>query len=102
MALKTEKYRKYYLKCSNTFLAGCTAVSLLIGRDVMTICKVWKRWIQEIHTKHHTGPQHSAIADNQEDRHLNHMALMDRTAMSRALIQEMESFAREMSARTVR
>ena len=24
MALKTEKYRKYYLKCSNTFLAGCT------------------------------------------------------------------------------
>ena len=23
MALKTEKYRKYYLKCSNTFLAGC-------------------------------------------------------------------------------
>ena len=23
MALKTEKYRKYYLKCSNTFLVGC-------------------------------------------------------------------------------
>ena len=24
MALKTEKYRKYYLKCSNTFFADCT------------------------------------------------------------------------------
>ena len=23
MALKTEKYRKYYLKCSNTFFADC-------------------------------------------------------------------------------
>ena len=29
MALKTEKYRKYYLKCSNTFLAGCTWI---VGR----------------------------------------------------------------------
>ena len=25
MALKTEKYRKYYLKCSNTFFADCTS-----------------------------------------------------------------------------
>ena len=27
MALKTEKFRKYYLKCSNTFLAGCKQFS---------------------------------------------------------------------------
>ena len=33
MALKTEKYRKYYLKCSNTFLAGC----ILICKSIHTL-----------------------------------------------------------------
>ncbi|GFV79941.1 hypothetical protein TNCV_1217091 [Trichonephila clavipes] len=36
-----------------------------------------------------------------EDKHVTRLALMDRSAMSRALGQESGSFARQVSARTV-
>ncbi|GFW49572.1 hypothetical protein TNCV_2843531 [Trichonephila clavipes] len=43
------------------------------------------------------------ITNNREERHVTHMALMDRTATPRALSQEFGSFARpQVSARTVR
>ena len=36
MALKTEKYRKYYLKCSNTFFADCIC-SLTLAFDYKSL-----------------------------------------------------------------
>ncbi|GFW39893.1 HTH_Tnp_Tc3_2 domain-containing protein [Trichonephila clavipes] len=49
------------------------------------------------------GSQQLPITSSREDRHVTHIALMDRSAASRALSQELGSFARQqVSTGTVR
>lgn len=79
------------------------SIAARVGRDPMTVCRIWNRWVQEGHTDRRAGSQRPAITNSREDRHFTRMALMDRTATSGALSQEMGSFARQqVSARTVR
>ena len=40
LALKTEKYRKYYLKCSNTFFADCTYCIFFLNNYLFTLTKM--------------------------------------------------------------
>ena len=41
MAPKTEKYRKYYLKCSNTFFADCNSnIQIQIQRQDFNLLKM--------------------------------------------------------------
>ena len=70
----------------------------------MTLCRIWDRYVQENHTERHTGSQRSTITHSREDEHLIHMASMNPpiSPTSRALSQEMESFRRQVSARTDR
>ena len=51
-----------------------------VERDLMTVCRIWNRWIQEGRTEHHVGYQLF--------RSLNRIILIDLIAMSRALSQE--------------
>ena len=44
MALKTEKYRKYYLKCSNTFLAGCILYGNFFKKSYVKVKAVINLW----------------------------------------------------------
>ncbi|GFW56416.1 uncharacterized protein TNCV_2089231 [Trichonephila clavipes] len=54
-------------------------------------------------TAHRVGSQRSPITSSREDRHVTRMALMGHAASSRALNQELGSFARQqVLARTVR
>ena len=66
-----------------------------------TVCKIRNRWVQECCIEHGAGYQPPVGTNNRENRHLTCMALMHYTAISRALSQEMESFARQVSARTI-
>lgn len=78
-------------------------IAARVGRDPMTVSRIWNRWVQDNHTERHAGSQRPPITNSREDRHLIRMVTRDRTATSRTLSREMESFARQqVSARTVR
>ncbi|GFV80379.1 hypothetical protein TNCV_2259831 [Trichonephila clavipes] len=63
----------------------------------------FERYGLDGNTERHAGSQRSPITNSREDRHANRRALMDRSATSRALIQELGSFVRQqMPAQTVR
>ncbi|GFS66800.1 transposable element Tcb1 transposase [Trichonephila clavipes] len=65
--------------------------------------RIWNRWVQDGKTERSAGSQRPPITSSREDRHVTLMALMDRAAPSRALSQELGSFAgQQVSARTVR
>ncbi|GFY25133.1 HTH_Tnp_Tc3_2 domain-containing protein [Trichonephila clavipes] len=67
-----------------------------VGRDPMTVSKIWNRWVQDGNTERRAG---STSTYHKQPS----MVLMDRAATSRALSQELESFARQqVSARKVR
>ncbi|GFV96629.1 HTH_Tnp_Tc3_2 domain-containing protein [Trichonephila clavipes] len=66
-----------------------------VGRDPMTVSRIWNRWIQDGNTKHHAGFQRPPISSSREDRHVTRTALMDRAATSRTLSQKLGSFARQ-------
>ncbi|GFU67623.1 uncharacterized protein TNCV_1643721 [Trichonephila clavipes] len=73
------------------------------GRDPMPVSSIWNPWVQDGNTECCAGSQQLPITSNREDRHVTHMALMDRAATSRAPSQELESFARQkVSAHTDR
>ncbi|GFW65608.1 uncharacterized protein TNCV_3550311 [Trichonephila clavipes] len=79
------------------------SIAARVGRDPMTVGRKWNRRVQDGNTERHAGSQRPPITSSREDRHLTRMALMDRAATSRALSQELVSFARQqMFARTVR
>ncbi|GFU66384.1 HTH_Tnp_Tc3_2 domain-containing protein [Trichonephila clavipes] len=79
------------------------SIAARVGQDLMTVSKIWNRWFQDGITEHSAGSQPPSITSHQEDRYVTCMALMGRAAMSRALSQELGSFARQqVSARTVR
>ncbi|GFV34842.1 HTH_Tnp_Tc3_2 domain-containing protein [Trichonephila clavipes] len=79
-------------------LSYCS-IAARVGRDPMTVI----RNSQDGNTERRAGSQRSPITNSREDRHVTHIALMDRAAKSRALSQELGSFARQqVSAQTVR
>ncbi|GFW92533.1 HTH_Tnp_Tc3_2 domain-containing protein [Trichonephila clavipes] len=61
----------------------------------MAVSRIWNRWVQDGNTERHAGSQRPPINSSREDRHVTRMALMDRAATSRALSQELGSFARQ-------
>ncbi|GFV32639.1 HTH_Tnp_Tc3_2 domain-containing protein [Trichonephila clavipes] len=73
-----------------------------VSRDRITFNRIWNRWDQNGNTEGQAGSQRPPITSSREDRHIIRMALMDRAATIRALIQEMGSFVIQVSARTVR
>ena len=80
-------YRYCSLSYCNTAARVC--------RDSMNTCRIWNRRVQEGHTKHCAVFQQPTITNNRESKRLAHMALMDRTAPSRAFSQEIGSYARQ-------
>ncbi|GFV03480.1 uncharacterized protein TNCV_5060211 [Trichonephila clavipes] len=65
----------------------------------MTVSRVCNSWFQSSNTENRAGLQRFPITSSRESRHVYHMTLRDPAAMLRALIQELESFARQVSAR---
>ncbi|GFY09561.1 HTH_Tnp_Tc3_2 domain-containing protein [Trichonephila clavipes] len=70
-------------------------ISARVGRDLMTVSRVWNRWIQDGNTERRAGSQLPPITRSREDKHATRLPLMDRAATSRALSQELGSFARQ-------
>ncbi|GFW92349.1 HTH_Tnp_Tc3_2 domain-containing protein [Trichonephila clavipes] len=69
----------------------------------MTVNRIWNRWLQDGNTERRAGSQRPPITSSREGRHVTRIALMDRTATSRALSQELGSFAKQqISAQTIR
>ncbi|GFV56292.1 HTH_Tnp_Tc3_2 domain-containing protein [Trichonephila clavipes] len=69
----------------------------------MTVSRIWNRWVLDGNTERRAGSQRPSITNSREDKHVTHMALLHRAATSRALSQELGSFARQqMAVRTVR
>ncbi|GFV28817.1 uncharacterized protein TNCV_3987661 [Trichonephila clavipes] len=67
----------------------------------MTLSRVWNRWFQDSNMERRDVSQQPPITSSREDRYVTHMVLMDRAATSRALSQELRSFARQqVAART--
>ncbi|GFT01772.1 uncharacterized protein TNCV_4205781 [Trichonephila clavipes] len=58
----------------------------------MTVSRIWYRWVKDGNTERRTGSLRPPIISSREDRHVTRIALMDRTATSRALSQELGSF----------
>lgn len=78
-------------------------IAARVGRDPMTVSRIWNRWVQEGNTERRAGSQRPRITSSRDDRHLIRMAVTDRAATSRSLSQQMGTFARQQpSARTVR
>ncbi|GFT93307.1 HTH_Tnp_Tc3_2 domain-containing protein [Trichonephila clavipes] len=79
------------------------SIAAHVGQGPMTVSKIWNRWFQDGNTERRLGSQRSPITNSGEDRHAPRMFLMDRAATSRALGQELGSFARQqMSVLKVR
>ncbi|GFX74762.1 uncharacterized protein TNCV_3121911 [Trichonephila clavipes] len=79
------------------------SIVVRVGRDPITVSRIWNRWVQDGNTERCAGSQRSYITSSQEARHVTRMTLMDRAATSRALSLEWETFTRQqVSARTVR
>ncbi|GFT28590.1 HTH_Tnp_Tc3_2 domain-containing protein [Trichonephila clavipes] len=64
-----------------------------VGRDPMTVSRIKNRWVQDRNTDYHAVFQWLPITSSREDRHVTCMPLMDCAAPSRALRQELGSFA---------
>ncbi|GFX77988.1 HTH_Tnp_Tc3_2 domain-containing protein [Trichonephila clavipes] len=73
-----------------------------VGRDPISVSRIWNRWVQDGNTERRAGSQRPPINSSQEHRHVTRRALMDRAATSRVMSQELRSLARQVSARTVR
>ncbi|GFT89557.1 HTH_Tnp_Tc3_2 domain-containing protein [Trichonephila clavipes] len=78
-------------------------IAARVGRDPMTVSRIWNRWVQDGNTECRAGSQPPPITSSRKFRHVTRMPLMDRAVTSRALKEELGSFARQqMSTRTVR
>ncbi|GFU62283.1 HTH_Tnp_Tc3_2 domain-containing protein [Trichonephila clavipes] len=70
-----------------------------VGRDPMTVSRIWNQWFQDGSTERRAGSQRPLITSRRKDRHVTLMALTGRAAFSRALSQELGSIAKQqMSA----
>ncbi|GFY05060.1 HTH_Tnp_Tc3_2 domain-containing protein [Trichonephila clavipes] len=80
-----------YRDCSSSY----HSIAASIGRDPKTFSRIWSRWVQGNKIEDRAGSQRFPITRSREERHVTRMSLMDRTAMLRALNQELVSFARQ-------
>ncbi|GFV27488.1 uncharacterized protein TNCV_2540261 [Trichonephila clavipes] len=64
------------------------SIAARVGRDPMTVSRIWIQWVQDGNTEHRAGSQWHPITSSREDRHVNYMALTDSAAASRALSQD--------------
>ncbi|GFW79708.1 HTH_Tnp_Tc3_2 domain-containing protein [Trichonephila clavipes] len=87
-------YRNRGLSCHN--------IASRVGRDPVTVRRIWNQWVQNGNTERRAESQRPPIISCREDRHVTRMALMDRAAISRALNQVLGSFVRQVSAQIVR
>ncbi|GFS71256.1 HTH_Tnp_Tc3_2 domain-containing protein [Trichonephila clavipes] len=86
---------------ASVFSASDTAAG--VGRDPMTFSKIWNQSVQGGNMERRARSQRPPITSSRQDRHVTCMALMDHAALSRALSQELGSFARQkVSVRTAR
>ncbi|GFW85380.1 HTH_Tnp_Tc3_2 domain-containing protein [Trichonephila clavipes] len=102
----TYQHVSNFDKCRIVVYRNCRlsyrSIAARVGRDPLTVSRIWNRWVQDGNTKLRAGSQRSPIASSQKDKHVTLMALMDRAVTSRALSQELGSFAQQVSTRTVR
>ncbi|GFV89246.1 HTH_Tnp_Tc3_2 domain-containing protein [Trichonephila clavipes] len=69
----------------------------------MIVSRLWNRWVQDGNTERRPVSQLPPITSSRGERHVTHMTLIDYAATSRALREELGSFARQqVSAPTVR
>lgn len=78
-----------YRECGLSFCDTATR----IGRNPENVMLIWNQWVQESHTKRHTGSERSRTTNAWEDRHFVRSDLQDRIAISRTLCQEIDLFA---------
>ncbi|GFU70487.1 transposable element Tcb1 transposase [Trichonephila clavipes] len=78
------------LKCSE--ISNGLRISARIGRDPMTVSRIWNQCVQDGIMERRAGFQRTPITSSQEDRDITHMALIDRAATSRALSRELGPF----------
>ncbi|GFT22773.1 glycine receptor subunit alpha-3 [Trichonephila clavipes] len=96
-----ESDKKIQLRRSHAGLCGISyrSIAARLGREPMTVRRIWNRWSYDGNTELRAGSQRSPITSRQA---FTRMALMDCAAMSRAVSQELRSLARQqMSTRTV-
>ncbi|GFY05977.1 HTH_Tnp_Tc3_2 domain-containing protein [Trichonephila clavipes] len=61
------------------------SIAARIGRDLMTVSRIWNRWVQDGNTERRAGSQRPSITNSRKERYVTRMALMDRAATSEAL-----------------
>ncbi|GFY06029.1 HTH_Tnp_Tc3_2 domain-containing protein [Trichonephila clavipes] len=69
-----------------------------VGRDPLTVGRIWTRWVQDGNTERRAGSKRSPITRSRKDRHVTRMTLMDRATTSLALSQESGSFAGQQAS----
>ena len=67
------------------------SIATPIGRDPMTIYRIFNRWVQESQTDQREESQRSIVTNSSEGRLLTDMVLMERM-LSQLLSQEMRSY----------
>ncbi|GFS74041.1 transposable element Tcb1 transposase [Trichonephila clavipes] len=82
---------------------GRTKISSRVGRNQATVMRICDRWMQE-GTTYKRGRSHPPQCTTScEDRQIVHMAVMDRSVISRTVAQHIESVTHHsLSARTIR
>lgn len=59
------------------------SIAAHVGLDSMTVCRIRKRWVQQVSYERRAWSQRPVVTNSREDRHLICMALMDHDARSR-------------------
>ncbi|GFX53386.1 hypothetical protein TNCV_2946251 [Trichonephila clavipes] len=67
----------------------------------MTVSRIWNRWVQDGITERRAESQRPPITSSRENKHVTRVNLMDRSITSRALSQELESFAKQVNPGSV-
>ncbi|GFV76118.1 HTH_Tnp_Tc3_2 domain-containing protein [Trichonephila clavipes] len=62
-----------YFECNLSY----RSIAARVGRDSMTVSRIWNRWVQDGNTKSRAASQRPPITNSREDRHVTHMTLMD-------------------------
>ncbi|GFW40778.1 HTH_Tnp_Tc3_2 domain-containing protein [Trichonephila clavipes] len=86
-----------YHKCGLSY----RSITSRVGRNPVTVSRIRNRGFKDGNMERCARSQRPPMTNSREDMHVTRMTLMDCLTTSRDLSQEMESFAREVSARTV-
>ncbi|GFU76176.1 transposable element Tcb1 transposase [Trichonephila clavipes] len=78
-------------------------ISSRVGRNQATVMRIWDRWMQEGTTDQRGRSHPPQCTTSCEDRQIVHMAVMDRSVISRTVAQHIKSVTHHsLSARTIR